>query len=209
MSIRDAMHANIDWPWFIASWADKLFSPRFKGCKPIGTERPDKYAAGDYAYAHVAPKYLDTDCGLSKMHAESLQSLLQDLNNIARRWAVAWEIPREFWPEMEDSTLRILEYPVGARIAPHYDFDLFTVNIYRTVREPYKYVEDVDVPSYVHVGELWQEVDSSMTATKHWTEPHYRPQYSVVYFAMPKLSAVLPSGQTVADWLLHRKEQSR
>lgn len=216
MSIRDDMNANIDWPWFLASWADHLFNPEYPGGKPAGTEKADTYVQGFYSYSHVAAKYLNDDKSMSTQQRGSLMSLLQDLTNISRRYAVEWGIPKEFWPTVEDSTLRVLEYRPGAVIAPHYDFNLFTVNLWRSAPEAYRYKSrwqdsnngDIYIPE-IHHGEIWQLIDKHREPTLHWTAESLKTQYSVVFFAMPPLAAQLPDGRSVSEWLNDRKERSR
>lgn len=212
MSIRDTINENVDWAWWIASWADRLLSTDYPGYNPPGTERADMYALGDYSYAHVATKYLSQDCeALSDGQRNAMLNMLKDLVNTARRYSVGYEIPREFWPTMEDSTLRLLEYRPGAVIEEHTDFNLFTVNLYRTSRAPYRHGDDRAEAHIdnVHIGEIWEQIDAERTATPHWTDVHPHTQYSVVFFAMPSLKAMLPSGVTVGEWLKDRKAQSR
>ena len=211
MGIREDMSAQIDWRWFIASWAPKLLTEKYSGYRAPGSEKADAYAAGVYHYTHVAKKYLTEDCGLENHDRNSMMSMLHDLVSVSRTYAVQWGLPMEFWPTMEDSAMRLLYYPPGATIAHHTDFNLFTVNLWRNLLSPYHHLDSsckASPPSKVHWGELWQKVMGD-PATEHYTRPSTKWQYSVVFFAMPPLSAVLPDGQTVGDWLTKRKQEAR
>lgn len=126
----------------------------YAGYKPYVRELPNgdgKVDAGK-RYLHVALKYDPPAWAvqyLARAHFE------------ACRIAEALRVPAEFYPRVEDGTLRVLEYPagrmcrcmglatapvcpdcggtsrktdgiVGAGSAEHTDFDLFTVHCYRS-----------------------------------------------------------------------------
>jgi len=59
-----------------------------------------------------------------------------------------------------------------------------------------------------HMGELGEELGLGQ-ATRHEVIVSDAPQYSVVYFAIPRWELVLPSGVTVKDWLNERMARSR
>jgi len=59
-----------------------------------------------------------------------------------------------------------------------------------------------------HLGEL-AEIVGLGKATKHSVKPSDRPQYSVVYFAMPEPTALLRGGVSVGEWLGERMSRSR
>jgi hypothetical protein len=179
-----------------------MFSPGYAGYTPAMAEAPNGDGVVDVQkrYAHLAKKYLP---GVTNYDRSFCEEVLEQCVDEARDLAGAIDIPTKFWPTIEDSTLRLLEYPPGATSAQHTDFDLFTLNLYRSHGE---YL----VPrSYMHVGEL-MEVVTGQKATSHHVDAHpTQTQRSVVFFAMPPLDAVLPTGVTVRDWLTERKARSR
>src|SRR5690606_20701972 len=100
------------------------------GYKPNVIESPDGDGVWDTQkrYGHVAPKYFRRT-GIGERELEA-----QRIYNFAMRRAMRvcqdMNLPPEFYPG-PDSTLRVLEYPPGATTAPHCDFDLFTLCLYR------------------------------------------------------------------------------
>jgi hypothetical protein len=68
-----------------------------------------------------------------------------------------------------------------------------------------------ELNTQIHFGEILEEVDNkTFVATPHEVIASNGPwQYSVVYFAIPDHSAVLPSGVTVGKWLEERISRSR
>ena len=161
-------------------------------------------------YAHIAPKY-----GFSK-------DLAFELWNDARDEAqeVADDLDLNFTIG-QDSTLRILEYPPGATTAPHTDFDLFTLSIYRSNPKAFHYLDEDDkylttptdslweLHPGLHYGELLTEFKPELLADKHEVVATDEPQYSIVFFAMPPLNLMLPKGTSVSSWLEERKARSR
>jgi hypothetical protein len=106
-------------------------------------------------------------------------------------------------PSPQDSTLRILDYPRGAGSAEHTDFDLFTLNAFRNC-------SNVGLPKgEVHEGELLRELCLAKPVEHAVARQYGRHQYGIVFFAMPPLDLVLPSGLTVGQWLDERKARSR
>lgn len=182
-----------------------MFSPTFTGYTPAVAEAPNGDGKVDVQkrYSHlnrrtfgsIADHDDHTLCGQVFDHCMGL----------ARDLAESMNIPSAFRPSTEDSTLRLLEYPPGATSAEHTDFDLFTINLYRS--HP-----DLIVPKLgVHHGELAEIVSGGwLKATSHHVPAHLtQSQRSAVFFVMPSLSAVLPTGVTVRDWLMERKTRSR
>lgn len=191
------------------------FSSKNPGYKPSVIESPngDGTWDEDKRYAHVAPKYF------IKMPYYGLYECLES-------WRAGFEQAREvckhlgidsdFWPGM-DSTLRILEYKPGATTAPHVDFDLFTLCLYRNIPETFRYLSGEndklltkakEFSPGIHFGELMTEINGSK-ATKHEVVASDETQYSMVFFAVPDHAAELPSGVTVGEWMEERKNRSR
>ncbi len=178
------------------------FSERNPGYRPEVQEAPNGDGVWDAQkkYAHVAPKYGLGPLGL----------LYRDLVNEATGICIRLGIPSQFFPDY-DSTIRVLDYPPGATSAPHTDFDMFTMCLYRDV-DAFRYLsakppEAEDFPG-LHFGELFTEI-TGREATRHEVIATEKPQWSAVFFVMPPLGAVLPSGLSVGEWLQERKERSR
>jgi hypothetical protein len=214
MSIKTDIAEQVDWAYWISCWAHKLLNDKYPGYSIPGTERADTYAPGGYHYAHIAEKYLqqcDTVDGqpLFREEVTVMRNMLKDLTKVARRYAVSWGVPLEFLPTLEDSTLRLLYYPPGTYIAEHTDFNLFTVNLWRSDSAYYRHDDEHHIaPADTHIGEIWGQLIGE-PATLHWTDKSAVAQYSAVFFAMPPLDAVLPDGTTVRAWLDERKRRSR
>lgn len=194
---------------------DLVFRSDYSGYKPAIKEIPngDGKEDSDKRYAHVAPKYLLTQEQRNVlwpyMHRGFAQSLL-----IAELIGV----PEQFLPKIEYGALRVLDYPPGAVSNKHYDFDLFTVMMYRDQPDRFL-VHDAGSPSeavalgrtvnpQLHLGELGQQLGLG-NATLHEVLPSETRQHSVVYFAIPDHHSKLPDGLTIRDWLNERMERSR
>jgi hypothetical protein len=189
-----------------------LFEPAIKyaGYKPEVLEAPNGDGKIDATkrYLHVALKYDPPEWArwfLARAHFE------------ACRIAEAIDVPAEFYPTVEDGTLRVLDYPAGSGSAEHTDFDLFTVHCYRSTPEDFVRVREglsiadsgrlyaaEKIDPHVHFGELGQEIGLG-PATRHYVPERPYAQQAIVYFAMPSLNAVLPGGVTVRTWLEDRK----
>lgn len=159
-------------------------------------------------YAHVAWKY---QVQLARGDAPDFPAVGQITLRILleRAWfqscELAWKlrVPAAFHPSYGDGALRVLEYPAGVGAsAVHTDFDLFTINLWRNVPNPGLPV------GRVHMGELGELLRLG-PATPHHVEPLPVVQRSLVYFAIPDHSAVLPGGVTVGQWIAERKSRSR
>lgn len=194
---------------------DIVFRDDYPGYRPNVIESPNGDGVKDSQkrYAHVSSKYIRSMRGDSwadgkgtywyHPYQPTLTKYLQQCHEAALDVAVQLGVPREFWPDIRYSALRVLEYPPGAGSAEHTDFDLFTLNLYRNNLNAG--LGDVDF----HKGEILTEISKYHTAAKHYVNPHRDCQYSLVYFAMPSEAAVLPSGQTVGAWVEERKKRSR
>jgi hypothetical protein len=185
-----------------------LFSPplEYAGYRPNVSEAPngDGKVDAEKRYLHVALKYNPPAWAvayLARAHFE------------ACRIAEAVGVPPEYYPRVQDGTLRVLDYPVGVGSERHTDFDLFTVHCYRNTPEDFVRTERADaraeaIDADVHLGEL-AELIGMWRATPHYVPARDYTQHSIVYFAMPSHSATLPGGITVREWLAERYARSR
>jgi hypothetical protein len=193
-----------------------FYLPGYTGYKPDVLEAPngDGKIDAKKRYLHVALKYNPPEFAreyLARAHFE------------ACRIAEAVGVPAEFYPKVENGTLRVLEYPVGAGSAEHTDFDLFTVHCYRSTPEDFVRVDAVDpraeaVDPDVHFGDIGEAIGLGR-ATRHLVPERDYPQQAIVYFAMPANGARmpdaacslanLPNGTTAIDWIADRYKRSR
>ncbi len=190
--------------------AQPAFSAINPGYKPDVIEAPngDGHLDTKKRYAHIAPKYF---------HAHTPAILRDAYHNAlceAQAWAMRLGLPMPLWPSYNDCALRLLEYPAGAGGHIHTDFDLFTVNLWRS--DPSAMQQAEWSPRGVHFGELWHALGLGCswsarlpTATAHWIEPRTYAQQSLVFFALPSPDVRLPTGGTVRDWLAERIARSR
>lgn len=203
--------------------------PAYPGYKPEVRELPngDGKVDSEKRYAHIASKYLRD---FTSHGEKELCLALVDAHKLALRVASELAVPFNFLPHIQFSALRVLEYPAGATSNLHTDFDLFTLMIYRDqpdcfVAHDLRETVRGDVVSFekgagdrllaarklnaqLHVGELGELIGLG-PATPHEVIASSRPQHSIVYFAIPDHGAVLPTGQTVGDWLTERMSRSR
>lgn len=180
----------------------------YAGYKPDVLEAPNGDGKIDATkrYLHVALKYDPPDWArwyLARAHFE------------ACRIAEAIGVPAEFYPKVENGTLRVLEYPAGAGSAEHTDFDLFTVHCYRSTPEDFVIVDGpkrptqaTDIDPQVHFGDIGQEIGLG-PATRHGVPERPYPQKAIVYFAMPANGARMPDGSRAIDWIADRYARSR
>jgi isopenicillin N synthase-like dioxygenase len=196
-----------------------VFSGYYPGYIPEVTEAPHGDGNWDEGkrYAHIALKYLAT---YDDQGADEMYRMLGEWTRDARMVAATVGLPPEFWPTIEDANIRLLEYAPGAGSAPHTDFDLFTLPMWRNLKSHFRYTEPAcadpildevcDYAPGIHFGELMPIINpKAFKATEHKVLASSRWQYSMVYFAMPPLQETLPSGLKVADWLAERKQRSR
>lgn len=191
-----------------------LFASGFAGYKPNVLEAPNGDGKIDVTkrYLHVALKYNPPAWAvwyLARAHFE------------ACRIAEAIGVPAEFYPKVENGTLRVLEYPAGAGSAEHTDFDLFTVHCYRSTPEDFHIrpdpralvIRDYRSPAQqidplVHFGDIGEEIGLG-PATRHSVPERPYPQKAIVYFAMPANDARMPDGSRAIDWIADRYARSR
>jgi hypothetical protein len=188
------------------------FSGENPGFKPTVVESPNGDGVWDAEkqYAHIAPKYFHAGTPLVVRIrylciAVYAARVLEDLC-----------LP----PDLAvgpDSTLRLLRYPPGATTAPHTDFDLLTLSLYRSDEAAFKYLSGEEHPFLQkartispgsHFGEILTEI-TGVEATRHETVPLETRSVSAVFFVIPPHEYVLPSGLTVGQWLAERIARSR
>jgi hypothetical protein len=156
-------------------------------------------------YAHIGIRYL---------HHAILGPAFRDAHAQAVGIAVELGIPPKYWPSMETSVLRILEYPPCIGSHKHTDFSLFTLNLYRNIQ----YVETEKVLNShmmlnrfnAHSGEILEMIQPDLPAMPHEVIPHPSShQFSAVYFALPPADVELPNGKICGEWVEERKARSR
>lgn len=197
--------------------ADFAFSSNNSGYKPKVIESPngDGIWDTDKKYAHIAPKYLkelsffeNYDFTPVWYYNKALEEAINICNYL--------NIPKQFWPS-KNSTMRILKYPPGSTTAPHTDFDLFTLSIFRNEIDTFKYLDVEDdyllamaksISPGIHFGEIMTEINGAK-ATRHEVIASSKEQKSIVFFAVPDHDSILPSGITVGKWLAERESRSR
>lgn len=221
-----------------------VFNDDYPGYRPNVVESPngDDNWDTEKRYAHIARKYLhqfkETHSIGNPRYYDSyyytnmvvLNEYLEIVNNKAIEIAIELGVPKNFWPDIRYSTIRVLEYPPGALAHTHTDFDLFTLMCYRNIPEYFRYCYSDgrsynagEIPSdnllianalnsQIHFGEILEILmPNTYTATPHCVVPDQkdRTQYSIVYFAIPDHNAVLPNGETVSEWIDERMSRSR
>ncbi len=189
-----------------AAIAECAFAPGYPGYKPNVIEAPNGDGRLDLTkrYTHIAPKYLTKDS------PAVLWDAFDDAYRLACEYARALHLHHAL-PARSACALRLLEYPAGAGSAKHTDFDLFTVNLWRSdpgaIKQAACYRHE---GSTVHLGELWPLLVSRHDlATEHWVVPRDYPQQAMVFFALPAHDTELPDGRTVGEWLAERIARSR
>lgn len=190
-----------------------VFRSNYAGYKPTVIEIPngDGKADVEKRYAHVAPKYFQTD-----EERRQLMPFLEIAHTQALMIAKALQLPPDYMPRIEYGALRILDYPPGAISNEHEDFDLFTLMCYRD--QPDRFVSrEVDTPTLVtmrkynaqaHLGQIGTDIGLG-AATPHEVLASDTRQSSIVYFAIPDHNSILSHGITVRDWLNERMARSR
>lgn len=182
----------------------------YTGYRPNVSEIPNGDGKVDATkrYLHVAPKYNPP---------ESSRRIYARAFTAACHVAEALGLPPELRPSVNACALRVLEYPPGAGSERHTDFDMFTLNLWRS--EPVPGMEARDVAGYsVHLGEL-AELFGVGKAEPHEVPALDRAQYSMVFFALPDPSVMLPGPvftgdsvvkyMSVGQWLAERMSRSR
>jgi hypothetical protein len=169
----------------------------YAGYKPNVLEAPNGDGKVDVTkrYLHVALKYNPPRWAihyLARAHFE------------ACRIAEAIGVPAEFYPKVENGTLRVLDYPAGAGSAEHTDFDLFTVHCYRST--PEDLIQNDPNERNFLIGEIGEAIGLGK-AVRHFVPEQPYPQQSIVYFAMPANDA--PITQRAIDWIADRYARSR
>lgn len=191
--------------------ATYAFSARNPGYKPAVREAPNGDGVWDEQkeYAHIAPKYFTPDTPLE------VRKIYDDVLAYAEAMCLRLGLPDGVFPG-PDSTLRLLRYPPGATTAPHTDFDLFTLSLYRSHTNAFAYLggdcaelqRAREISPGIHFGELMTEI-TGVPATEHETWPLHVPSVSAVFFVIPPHEFVVPSGVTVGEWIKERVARSR
>jgi hypothetical protein len=178
----------------------------YPGYRPEVIEAP----AGDAArqdvgkrYAHVATKYLRQYTAGTASDHQMLDHYLCRAHGHAVQVALRLSVPEAFLPSYEHGALRVLEYPPGTGASHvHTDSDLFTLNCYRNAA-------NAGLGSWpMHVGRLGEQLGLG-PAYDHYVLPSTEAQHSIVYFAIPDHEAVLPSGETVGEWVARELAKMR
>lgn len=204
--------------------------PTYPGYRPEVREIPhgDGKVDAEKRYAHVATKYLaEASATLAKRQFGFLWDVLDDAHRLSLSVADELRVPAALGPVFSKGALRVLEYPVGATSNLHTDFDLFTLMIFRDqpecfvaheprrddpggwTRERIRNVREArKLNAQLHIGELGELIGLG-PATPHEVIASDKPQHAIVYFAIPDHAAVLPTGQTVGEWLKERMARSR
>lgn len=176
------------------------FSSANRGYRPSVVERPHGDSRTDHSkrFAHIAIKYNLTSA------PEHVRSLFWGLFEEARHTAHGAGLPA---PDPVECCLRVLDYPPGAGSEAHTDFNLFTLNVWRSP------AGGLLVPTNhragrVHFGEL-APMFGGPEATWHAVSPLPVPQRSIVFFVLPSRAERLPDGRTVGEWLAGRLARSR
>lgn len=200
------------------------FSSANPGYKPTVREAPNGDGTWDEQkeYAHLAPKYFSggTPEPIIEAWTDAMIAAID----------VCDQLGLSSWRPGPDSTLRLLRYLPGATTAPHTDFDLFTLSLYRSHKDAFKYIDAEpatigdwntdrersrrlltkarELSPGIHFGELMTEI-LGVPATPHETLPLDEWSYSAVFFVIPDHAKRLPSGVTVGEWIRERVARSR
>lgn len=180
-----------------------VFQPDYPGYRPDRFEAPNRDGVLDKGkrYAHVSMRDYR-----GHKHSTFLAQYLAYANAHARLVAEDLGIPREWWPCPTASVIRVLEYAPGAGSVEHTDSTITTNLLYRSDVSKLKTPSGPN--SSTHFGRIAEMVMPGIVATPHSVEPSDVPQYSIVYAGLPKLDLVLPSGETVGEWLKSELAQS-
>lgn len=185
-----------------------LFDPqrKYAGYRPNVTEIPNGNGVADSQkkFLHISLRY-DPPAFAKR--------ILFAAHGAALEVAQALDLPGHLFPSLDACALRVLEYPPGADSAPHTDFDMLTLNLWRS--HPCAGLAAHEVAGYsVHYGELAELFDVA-PADEHMVHATTHTQYSLVYFALPRHATLLPFAHTsaglhtVSDWLRERIARSR
>ena len=196
--------------------SDICFKSDYPGYTPLIIEAPngDNNWDNNKLYAHISPKYL------SRYNNKYNSNILWHYYNKSiiegTRICKLLNLSKDYYP-VEDSTLRILKYPAGSTTAPHTDFDLFTLSLFRNIKDTFKYLDKSEPELLkfakqnsdgIHFGEIMTEINGCQ-ATKHKVISCDEIQNSMVFFVVPNHYSKLPSGISVGDWINERKIRSR
>jgi len=143
---------------------------------------------------------------------------LGQAHNKATERAIGLGIPKDLWPDIEHSTLRVLEYPPTTLTPKHTDFSLFTLMCYRNIKGNFRYLNETNDQLLNEGRELSEnlvfgDVIQTLMPRVYKATPHEviadefgRTQFSIVYFAMANPNAKMPNGTPIGDLIKNRKE---
>lgn len=180
-----------------------LFTDAYQGYNPSKYEIPNGDGNVDYGkkYLHIALKYNPPEFALRHLARAHLE---------ACKVADFFGVRDEFYPRIKNGTLRILHYPAGSGTKAHKDFDLFTLNCYRSSPKDLEQIVDgrwTNESFNTHIGEIGEIVGMGEAVTHRVLGRPY-VQNAIVYFAMPNNDSILP-GKKVSSWLDERYARSR
>jgi hypothetical protein len=182
------------------------FRPDYPGYTPGVVEAPDglaEYVDTGKRYAHVATKYLPWEpdsAGVTLNVARRFY--LERAWFEARCVAASLSVPQAFFPSLQHSALRVLQYAPGTGGHLHTDISLFTLNLYRSTPNP-----GLGGAAY-HIGKLGELLGLG-PAEPHRVYPLPVQQDSIVFFAIPYHAAHLPDGGTVGAWIAEQMKTMR
>lgn len=191
-------------PTNVTKLREIMFADDWPGYCPTVHEIPDGMGAVDKykRYSHLALKYLDQYKG---EHGVFLNRVFnQAFMHAVQFYESSIGLGGGGMLAIEECCLRLLEYPPGVGGEPHTDFDLFTLNLWRS------HPKLVVPQGPMHVGELLEMFNPSRVATRHRVVSHEtETQVAIVFFALPEKSTGLPDGGTMGEWLAERYARSR
>ncbi len=173
---------------------DKLaegFSNGYAGYRPQVVEAPDgKTLDLQKKYLHIAHKY-KMDEFQNQCFNEAFEIAQNNVSIILDPKACA---------------LRILEYKPGVNGAGHTDFDLLTINLWRSHLDR---MVCLTSEGLVHWGELAEDFLGKKPDYHEVLAHPDEIQKSIVFFALPSHQELLQNGETVGQWLERRISKAR
>lgn len=203
---------------FLSSY---LFDPTWPGYTPDVLEAPNGDSRVDThkRYSHLSPKYINAAKDLGRLTDGAIDYLSNVYCDALRR-ATQVCADLQWCKPGPDSTLRALIYPINVGGEKHVDFDLMTLQIWRSHREGFKR-EDLWDPMNraqqltvernhgIHFGRFAEEL-YDVPPTPHWVDPAPFEQRSLVFFVVPEHSVYLPPSKcTVGEYLKEFKTRAR
>jgi hypothetical protein len=176
---------------------DIVFKEDYPGYVPVEEELKDFDVdlSIERSHASIKPSVLD-----QYYHEQNKQFLSQILNrefDLAVRISDLLKIPKQYGPCIDNSFIRILEYPSNCKTFSHVDKTLFTMTLYRDIPENL-HIFSGDEPSedikklnpQIHFGRIAEELQCVKLASYHQAIVGNQREYSSVYFVLPSIDAV-------------------